>query len=61
MKITEVELIAKDQAVLRLEDGTELEITVVDEDQVRSLMVIVQGDSFEDVTISQVRGRGLNQ
>jgi len=59
MKIVEVDLISKDQALIRLEDGTEIEVTSGDEE--RSLMIMVQGEPFDDVTISQVRGRGGHQ
>ena len=61
MKITEVDLIAKDQALVRLEDGTEIELTLGDDPDLRSLVVLVQGQPFDDVTISQVQGRGSNQ
>jgi len=61
MKIIEVDMIAKDQALIRLEDGSEIEVTIGQEGDARSLMIIVQGEPFDDVTISQVRGRGSHQ
>lgn len=60
MKIIEVDIISKDQALIRLEDGSEIELTIGD-GETRSLMVIVQGEPFEDVTISQIKGRGRHQ